>query len=232
MSQLAYYMGRQCLVASWTTVLVLASFFAFCIPAQGAETNHKTELAEREAFIRKAMDEQWERIREQVAELSRRGIHPLMLVSTLVPFGDWDFYFVKGGSISWRPNAGQKLQAVEVPEGFVSDLTSIPRVFWQVLRPEGRYAYAAVVHDYLYWTQTRTREEADQIFRIALEDSKVDPVTIETVYQAVRRLGQSAWDNNARLKKSGERRILKRFPQDFTISWSDWKNQPDVFNEK
>ena len=65
-----------------------------------------------------------------------------------------------------------------------------------------------------------------------MEDSKVDSVTIETVYQAVRRFGEAAWGNNSRLKKSGERRILNRFPEDFTISWNDWKKQPDVFKEE
>jgi hypothetical protein len=229
MERLMQYMGRQHPVGCWALALVLASVCAFSVPATGAETTDKAELAEREAFIRKAMDEQGERTREQVAEMARRGIHPLMVVTTLVPFGDWDVYLVKGGSISWQPNAGQKPQGVEVPEGFVSDLASIPRVFWTALKPEGRYAYAAVVHDYLYWTQTRPREEADEIFRIAMEDSKVDPGTVETVYQAVRRFGQAAWENNARLKKAGECRVLRQFPQDFTMSWSEWKKRPDVF---
>ena len=242
MSQLAQCVGKQRLMTSWAIALGLASFSA-CVLAQGVETKDKTELVERQEFIQKAMDEHWERIREQAAEMAKRGMHPRLIVTTLVPFGDWDLYWVKGGSIRWQPNARQKLQEVQgrnskrfqeviVPEGFVSDLASIPRVVWQVLRPEGRYAYAAVVHDYLYWTQTRPRGEADQIFRIAMEDSKVDPKTVETVYQAVHRFGQAAWDNNARLKKAGECRFLRRFPEDFTISWSEWKKQPDVFEEK
>jgi uncharacterized protein DUF1353 len=229
MSQLAQCMGKQRLMTSWAIALGLASFSALCVLAQGVETKDKTELVERQEFIQKAMDE---RIREQAAEMAERGMNPRLIVTTLVPFGDWDLYWVKGGSIRWQPNAWQKLQEVIVPEGFVSDLASIPRVFWQVLRPEGRYAYAAVVHDYLYWTQTRPRGEADQIFKIAMEDSKVDPKTVETVYQAVHRFGQAAWDNNARLKRAGECRFLRRFPQDFTISWSEWKKQPDVFEEK
>ena len=36
----------------------------------------------------------------------------------------------------------------------------------------------------------------------------------------------------AELKKLGERRFLKRFPEDFTISWSEWKKKTDVFTEK
>lgn len=232
MSKSAHYFKRQYLVAFQPFWLALSLSFILCSPAIGDETKSNPELSERKVFIEKAMEERWERVREEIAELSKRGIHPFMIVTTLKPFGDWDFYFVEGGSIRWKPNAGQKFQPVEVPAGFVTDLTSIPRVFWQVLRPEGRYAYAAAVHDYLYWEQTRSREEADQILKIAMEDSKVDPKLIDTVYVAVRAFGQAAWDNNARLKKAGEHRILKRFPQDFTISWSEWKKQPGVFTEE
>src|SRR5947199_120869 len=74
----------------------------------------------------------------------------------------------------WKPNAGQTFKPVGVPEGFVTDLTSIPKIVWGFnLRPEGPYAYAAVVHDFLYWTQDRSRDEADKIFLIAMGDSKV-----------------------------------------------------------
>lgn len=201
------------------------------VPAtQPATASASRELArERHSFIQSAMKEMSQRNREKQQELMRRGVAAAMRVSTLVPFGDWDFYFVKGGTIFWRPNQGQTYRPVEVPEGFVSDLTSVPRLFWQVLRPEGRYAYAAVVHDYLYWTQSRSKEESDLIFKVALEDSKVEEKTVWAVYEAVHRLGQSAWDENQRLKRAGERRIIKRFPDDFTVSWSDWKKQPDVF---
>ncbi|RYD80060.1 MAG: DUF1353 domain-containing protein [Verrucomicrobiaceae bacterium] len=164
----------------------------------------------------------------QEEEQRRRGSGAALQVATLAPFGDWDYYFVKGGPIIWRPNLGQTFKTVNVPEGFVTDLASVPRVFWEIMRPEGRYAYAAVVHDYLYWTQDRSKEEADKIFRFAMEDSKVDANTLTTLYAAVDLLGRSAWENNRKLKESGERRVLKRFPTDFTTRWVEWKSQPDV----
>lgn len=232
MSTSAHYFKKQHVVAYQSLCLALSLFFTLCSPAIGEETKSNSELSERKAFVEKAMNEIDKKVDEEIAELSKRGIHPLLIVTTLKPFGDWDFYFVEGGIISWKPNAGQEFQPVEVPEGFVTDLTSIPRVLWQLLRPEGRYAYAAVVHDYLYWKQTRSRGEADQILKIAMEDSKVDPKIVETISLTVRAFGQAAWDNNARLRKAGERRILKRFPQDFTVSWSEWKKQPGVFAEE
>lgn len=108
----------------------------------------------------------------------------------------------------------------------MTDLTSIPRVLWQVARPEGRYAYAAVVHDYLYWTQTRTRDEADRIFKFAMEDSKVSQGERWSIYEAVDKLGQGAWDRNAKLKKAGELRQLAKFPSDLSTSWATWKSIP------
>jgi hypothetical protein len=55
-------------------------------------------------------------------------------------------------------------------------------MFWSALRPDGEYAYAAVVHDYLYWTQSRSREEADQILKMAMEDSEVESLIGTAAY--------------------------------------------------
>ena len=132
--------------------------------------------------------------------------------------------------ISWTPHPGQeRYAAVTVPKGFVTDFASIPRAFWSALRPDGEYAYAAVIHDYLYWTQTRSRDEADGIFKMAMEDFDVGTVTIETIYGAVRLGGKGAWNGNAKKKAQGEQRILKRFPQDPRTKWEDWKQRPGVF---
>jgi hypothetical protein len=38
---------------------------------------------------------------------------------------------------------------VEVPKGYLTDGASIPRPFWNILPPWGRYGQAAIVHDYL-----------------------------------------------------------------------------------
>ena len=132
--------------------------------------------------------------------------------------------------ISWIPNPGQeRYQAVTVPKGFVTDFASIPRIFWSVLRPDGEYAYAAVVHDYLYWIQTRSRDEADHIFKMAMEDFEISALTVGAMYRAVRVGGGSSWDGNAQKKSQGEKRILAKFPQDPRMKWEDWKQRPGVF---
>jgi hypothetical protein len=57
----------------------------------------------------------------------------------------------------------------EVPAGFDTDFASIPRLFWTLVgHPAGRYAQAAVLHDWLYRTAPVPRKEADRIFREAM----------------------------------------------------------------
>jgi hypothetical protein len=205
---------------------VLAGGLMLCTaPLLGCTTpgSRRPENLERMKFMSSAMDDLKDEARKQSEAQQGRGAAAAMSLSTLVPFGDWDYYYVKGGPILWRPNPGQTFLPVQVPEGFVTDLTSIPRLFWQILRPEGRSAYAAVVHDYLYWTQSRSRKEADQILNLALEDSKTNRAERWAIYQAVDKLGQRAWDTNKRLKILGESRTLARYPNDLAISWSDWK---------
>jgi hypothetical protein len=59
----------------------------------------------------------------------------------------------------------------EVPAGFTSDFASIPKVFWTVVGdPDGPWAPAAVIHDFLYRTAIVPRAEADAIFREAMEE--------------------------------------------------------------
>lgn len=144
-------------------------------------------------------------------------------------FRDPMYFLTK--SISWGPSGDQvgKFEKVEVPAGFVTDFASIPQSFWSELRPDGDYAYAAVIHDYLYWTQAGKRDVADQILDFGMQDLKVDRVIRAAIYRAVRLFGGLAWRQNARLKTHGERRILKIYPDDPTMLWGDWKKRPEVF---
>lgn len=150
------------------------------------------------------------------------------LLPVIKPFGDWDYFYILG-PIEWHPNIGQTLNEVTVPKGFVTDLASIPRLFWSALPKTGRYAYAAVLHDYLYWTQSTTRQEADKILETAMSDSGVDHLKIRTITVLVEQFGQSAWDNNNKLKQSGAKRFLKEFPDNPLISWEEWQKNPAHF---
>ncbi len=123
-------------------------------------------------------------------------------------------------------------QKVTVPSGFVTDLTSVPPLFWSTLRPDGNYVNAAIAHDYLYWTQERDRQEADKILSIIMKEFGIGWIKRNTIFQAVDKLGWLAWSKNKELKLSGEKRYLKRFPQDPKITWSQWKLKKSVFQNE
>jgi hypothetical protein len=142
-----------------------------------------------------------------------------------------DPIYILTREIGWKPSAEQAthLKEVKVPKGFVTDLASIPRLFYSALRPDGEYAYAAIIHDYLYWDQQTSRETADEIFRLAMVDFKVDKRVAATIYNAVRLGGALSWKRNANLRNNGEKRVLKVLPEDPRVTWAEWKARPDVF---
>lgn len=39
---------------------------------------------------------------------------------------------------------------IHIPEGFVWDLSSVPRFLWSLLPPDGDFEIATLIHDYLY----------------------------------------------------------------------------------
>jgi hypothetical protein len=154
-------------------------------------------------------------------------------VLIISPFADWDYYYLRE-KISWVPKKIEyknKYKKIEVPPGFVTDLASIPKEFWSFLPPAAKYSYAAIIHDYLYWTQTCSREDADKILKIGMQEMEVAPLKVASIYYAVRTFGKSAWKENMELKARGEKRFLKKYPESPQITWEQWKKQKDVFAE-
>src|SRR5690606_541780 len=71
-----------------------------------------------------------------------------------------DPVYVLLSPIVWKPNKNQMgFPTIEAPRGFVTDLASIPRMFWSALRPDADYAYAAIIHDFLYWQQKLPKDK-------------------------------------------------------------------------
>lgn len=95
---------------------------------------------------------------------------------------------------------------VNIPANFITDLASVPQIFWNVLPPQGgSYGLPAVVHDYLYHFATITkvkdntsepitRKQADIILFQAMTDMKVESWKKHAIYYAVRLGGFSAWN--------------------------------------
>jgi hypothetical protein len=133
--------------------------------------------------------------------------------------------------IEWKPSrpSQQGFRAVVVPRHFVTDLASVPRVFWSLMPRDGVYAYPAIVHDYLYWDQSRPKAEADQILEWSMEDLEVSKAQVLAITQAVRVFGDTAWNDNTARRRAGERRILREPPPSAMTKWSEWKAQPERF---
>ena len=161
-------------------------------------------------------------------------LHAPGAVSGLLHMGRFaDRMYFLDKPITWRPGPGQEgAPAVTVPRGFVTDLASIPRVFWSVLPTDGAYTFPAIVHDYLYWTQSPdiSREVADLIFKYGMQDLKVGGASIFAIHNAVRIGGGGPWEENTAKRARGERRILVKFPEKPTTTWIEWSEQPGVLS--
>ena len=81
-------------------------------------------------------------------------------------------------------------EIITVPNGFVTDLASIPRALWSIFPPHGPWANAAVIHDYLYSTGYKDKRYADQVFLEAMKVLQVPKVTRTLMYWAVRMFGK------------------------------------------
>lgn len=82
---------------------------------------------------------------------------------------------------------------IEVPEGFVTDFASVPRLLWRILPPWDRHAPAAVIHDWLYKSGLMPRAEADLIFLWVMEELDVKKWKRRSMYWGVRIGGWKPW---------------------------------------
>lgn len=80
---------------------------------------------------------------------------------------------------------------VIVPAGYRTDFASVPRFFWRIFPPMGRYAKAAVVHDYLCDVQPKeyNSKQAAKVFDEAMRLSSVPGWKRRAMYNAVRFFG-------------------------------------------
>lgn len=126
-----------------------------------------------------------------------------------------------------RYQIGETSTVIVVPKGFVTDFASIPQAFWSFgLSAHGRYSKAAIVHDYLYWTQGCSREQADNLLMIAMKESRVDAGQRIAIYEGVRLGGGQPWVNNADERQRGLTRIVPDSALDFgpEVLWRDYRS--------
>lgn len=82
---------------------------------------------------------------------------------------------------------------IKIPVGFITDLASVPRIMWSFLPPDGKYAKAAIIHDYLYDNALRSKTEADLIFLDAMTVLGVPKWKRTIMYLAVKYFGHGKY---------------------------------------
>ena len=115
--------------------------------------------------------------------------HPAL---RLLPDGEsWEV----AESFEYHVGSEDSNEIIKVPKGFITDGASIPKIFWSIIGgPWGKYGYAAVVHDYLYYKHIYTRRRSDQIFLEAMEVLGVSKWKRNTMYVAVRMFSWLFWN--------------------------------------
>lgn len=82
---------------------------------------------------------------------------------------------------------------INVPVNFLTDFASVPRFLWWLLPKWGKYGNAAVIHDWLYKTHSRSRHDADHVFLEAMKVASCSWLTRHVMFYAVRIFGWLAW---------------------------------------
>jgi len=139
-------------------------------------------------------------------------------------FGDNKFWITVE---DMRYVIGKTNAQIVVPEGFVTDFASIPQALWSLgLSPHGQYSRAAVLHDFLYWTQGCTRAQSDRLLVIAMKESGVGEFDELVVYRGVNVGGRVPWRANASERRAQLPRVVPDEylrPADPNMNWPQYR---------
>lgn len=110
---------------------------------------------------------------------------------------------------------------ITVPAGFVHDFASIPQALHSFgLSPHGLYSRAAIIHDWLYWSQSCSPEQANRIMVLAMKESGVSRALAMSMYAVLDIAGGKAWKQNTSERKNQYPRIipenLRKLPANMT----------------
>lgn len=105
------------------------------------------------------------------------------------------------GNYQWQLLAGFEYhvgsfpsqEVIVVPKGAITDLASVPRILWAVFPPHGKWAKAAIVHDWLYAEAIGSKAYADRVFLEAMEVLGVPLVRRKLMFWAVHWFGRGAY---------------------------------------
>ncbi len=78
-----------------------------------------------------------------------------------------------------------------IPKGFVTDLASVPRIFWIIIPPSStKCRKASIVHDWMYVHQYKTKSYADKVFLRELLSKDLFMLQAYIMYWAVKLFGK------------------------------------------
>lgn len=112
----------------------------------------------------------------------------------------------------WCKEHGRRYQVIDdtdyltdfgkftVPDGFITDLASVPKLFRSILPHDGKYLEAAILHDWMYRTHCVTQKQADVIFLSEMKRLKVPLIKRRLIYRAVRMFGWKAYKRHNHCK--------------------------------
>jgi hypothetical protein len=93
-------------------------------------------------------------------------------------------------------------KVIKIPNGYVWDLASVPRLLWGICPPDSDAELAFLIHDYLYENRIGTRKWADkEMLKWSIATNGTNNWSIRNIdnyirYWAVRLGGRKAWNTN------------------------------------
>lgn len=135
----------------------------------------------------------------------------------LIPINEKEYYLAEDFTYEWV-FSGKSYKAT-VYKGFITDGASVPKLFWGIIKPNGLWDAASLLHDFFYcfrgtppkgcfqkmetsidkpaqWVNCQDgliREECDKLFLQVMTEAQVSKGKRETMYKAVRMFGHFAW---------------------------------------
>ena len=105
--------------------------------------------------------------------------------------GKWKFRLIE--TFEYHVGTFPSEQIIKVPENFITDFGSVPRIFWWAISPIDEYAKAAVLHDWMYDTHYAPKSICEKIFKEAMEVLEVPKWKIFCIYWSVYLFGWKKW---------------------------------------
>ncbi|HEY0019370.1 MAG TPA: DUF1353 domain-containing protein [Longimicrobium sp.] len=116
-------------------------------------------------------------------------------------------------------------EPIIVPAGFVTDFASIPGLVQPLFGPSV-HDLPALVHDFLYWRQSCSREQADDVFYTALNVMGVSKARRVGIHLGLILGGPSAYRRNKRERNEQLPRIVPPSSLQIPVTtWTDFRKE-------